>query len=211
MSSAQFISADMPFLRRNARFLTGNQARGEAYVRATLQAILDGDLKVESTQRASLYKAFHQIWDRTGATLEQTTRSVAQSDQVLQRLPPPARKAFLLTAIEGFTLDEAAEILDRPPLEIARDVRSAHTDIEAALKTRGLIPKDQAVMAMGIDSLVEYMGNQVKDVARPRPEALASAAREFPGLMLIDIHLADETCSMDTTKAKIGQTPVFKG
>ena len=202
MNSAQKIAADLPFLRRYARSLTGDQSRGDAYVRATLQALLDGDLALEvsDTPKVALYMAFHQMWDRTGATLEQLPRTGVASDLTLQRLSPPDRKAFLLTAMEGFTLDEAAEILAMSPLDVARDIASAHSDIDAALKTRVLIIEDEPIIALDIEALVKDLGHEVTAVARTRTEALASTSVELPGLILADIQLADDSSGIDAVK-----------
>ena len=41
MSVSQQISAFLPFLRRYARALTGNQSSGDAYVAATIQAMIE--------------------------------------------------------------------------------------------------------------------------------------------------------------------------
>lgn len=202
MTSAQSIAADLPFLRRYARSLTGDQTRGDAYVRATLQAILDGDLPLDAAAapRVALYSAFHKIWDRTGATLEQSPQGGAASDKTLQRLTPPDRKAFLLTAMESFTLDEAADILAMSPLEVARDIASAHQDIDAALKTRVLIIEDEPIIALDIEALVKDLGHEVSAVARTRTEAVACATAERPGLVLADIHLADGSSGIDAVK-----------
>jgi len=206
MISARQIAADLPFLRRYARTLTGEQARGDAYVRATLQALLDGDLELEGPDapRVGLYRAFHQVWDRTGATIEQTPAYSYASDGALQRLSPPDRKAFLLTAMEGFTLDEAAEILVMSPLEVARDIASAHADIDAALKTRVLIIEDEPIIALDIEGLVRELGHEVIAVARTRSEAVASAREEPPGLVLADIQLADDSSGIDAVKDILG-------
>lgn len=40
MSLSTEIASELPFLRRYARALTGNQKSGDAYVRATLEAIV---------------------------------------------------------------------------------------------------------------------------------------------------------------------------
>ncbi|OYU71125.1 MAG: response regulator [Alphaproteobacteria bacterium PA2] len=210
MNSARKIAADLPYLRRYARSLTGDQIRGDAYVRATLQALLDGDLELEErdTPKVALYMAFHQMWDRTGATLEQTPRSTLASDQTLQRLSPPDRKAFLLTAMEGFTLDEAAEILAMSPLEVARDIASAHADIDAALKTRVLIIEDEPIIALDIEGLVRELGHDVIAVARTRSEATAAAAEEAPGLILADIQLADDSSGIDAVKDILGHESI---
>ncbi|MFW5634677.1 MAG: response regulator, partial [Erythrobacter sp.] len=40
MSLSEQVAANLPFLRRYARALTGSQATGDAFVRATLEAAL---------------------------------------------------------------------------------------------------------------------------------------------------------------------------
>jgi DNA-directed RNA polymerase specialized sigma24 family protein len=40
MSKAQAVAHDLPYLRRYARALTGSQTSGDAYVAATLEALV---------------------------------------------------------------------------------------------------------------------------------------------------------------------------
>ena len=65
MSLGQKVSANLPFLRRYARALTGSQNVGDALVRATLEAALvDMDFKRETNPvRIALYQIFQRIWD----------------------------------------------------------------------------------------------------------------------------------------------------
>ena len=156
MPAARQIAADLPYLRRYARSLTGDQTRGDTYVRATLQAIVDGDLGLDANQapRQELYRVFHAIWDATGATLEQDPPMTLRPDETLQKLSPSDRKALLLTTLEGFTIDEAAAILSIDPADVARDIASAHADIDAALRTRVLIIEDEPIIALDLEGLV---------------------------------------------------------
>ena len=65
MSVSKAISAHVPYLRRFARALTGTQAGGDAYVLATLEAVVaepaafsgDADIRVE------LYRLFLKVWE----------------------------------------------------------------------------------------------------------------------------------------------------
>ena len=64
MSLGDQIARNLPYLRRYARALTGSQATGDAFVRATLEAALaDSELK-ESLEggRVPLYRAFNKVW-----------------------------------------------------------------------------------------------------------------------------------------------------
>ena len=64
MSLGELIAKNLPYLRRYARALTGSQATGDAFVRATLEAALaDTDLKSSlEGGRVPLYKAFNKVW-----------------------------------------------------------------------------------------------------------------------------------------------------
>lgn len=200
--TARQIAADLPYLRRYARSLTGDQARGDAYVRATLEAILadESETDPEVSSKVSLYRAFHSIWNSTGATLEQDIQVTLKPDLTLQKLSPANRKAFLLTAMEGFTVGETADILSVSADTVLRDVASAHVGIDAALKTRVLVIEDEPIIAMDIEALVMDLGHEVVAVARTRAQAVALAKTHRPGLILADIQLADDSSGIDAVR-----------
>ena len=60
MSTSQAVVQHLPFLRRYARALTGNQASGDAYVAATLESLIADPKTLESSpnQRVALYRLF---------------------------------------------------------------------------------------------------------------------------------------------------------
>src|SRR5271170_2361898 len=64
MSISQAISSHIPYLRRFARALTGTQAGGDAYVLATLEAIVadPSELGDSADLRAALYRVFLTVW-----------------------------------------------------------------------------------------------------------------------------------------------------
>src|SRR5689334_18603497 len=64
MSLGQELAPHLPFLRRYARALTGSQQHGDAFVRATLEAIVaaPGDFPRDVDPRLGLYRTFHAIW-----------------------------------------------------------------------------------------------------------------------------------------------------
>src|SRR3954454_3916219 len=64
MSLGQELAPHLPFLRRYARALTGSQAHGDAFVRATLEAIVakPDEFPRDVDPRMGLYKTFHAIW-----------------------------------------------------------------------------------------------------------------------------------------------------
>ena len=64
MSLGENVAANLPYLRRYARALTGAQSTGDAFVRQTLEAALaDDELKSSLSEgRVALYRAFNKIW-----------------------------------------------------------------------------------------------------------------------------------------------------
>jgi DNA-directed RNA polymerase specialized sigma24 family protein len=74
------------------------------------------------TPRVALYHVFHAIWCSSGAQLEgpATTTAIDDTTRRLMRIAPRSRQAFLLTALEGFTPSEAAQILDADFSEVER-------------------------------------------------------------------------------------------
>src|SRR3546814_11168984 len=64
MALGQELAPHLPFLRRYARALTGSQGHGDAFVRATLEAIIaaPADFTRDVDPRLRLYRTFHAIW-----------------------------------------------------------------------------------------------------------------------------------------------------
>jgi CheY-like chemotaxis protein len=192
----------LPYVRRYARALTGEQATGDAYVRATLEALAAGEqsLPAHLTPRVALYHVYHTIWDATGARLEPPAHDLQDASRRLLRIAPRSRQAFLLTALEGFNLAEASQILGVDPSEIEGLIAEAQAEIDAELATQVLIIEDEPVIAADIEALVRELGHEVLEVAATRTEALAAANRNMPGLVLADIQLADGSSGIDAVK-----------
>jgi CheY-like chemotaxis protein len=118
----------------------------------------------------------------------------------LLRIAPRSRQAFLLTALEGFTLSEAAQILDADFDEVETLIAEAQADIDAELATDVLIIEDEPVIAADIEALVRELGHTVSDIAATRREAVEAVGRKIPGLVLADIQLADGSSGIDAVK-----------
>jgi DNA-directed RNA polymerase specialized sigma24 family protein/CheY-like chemotaxis protein len=202
------LAPHLPYLRRYARALTGDQTTGDNYVRAALEALAAGEAQLETSAppRVALYRVFHAIWRSAGAKLEWRERELttpSASDDATQRLlriPTKARQAFLLTALEGFTPAETAEILDTSFAEVERLIAQAQGEIDAELATDVLIIEDEPVIAADIEALVRELGHRISDIAATRQEAVEAARRETPGLVLADIQLADGSSGVDAVR-----------
>jgi CheY-like chemotaxis protein len=201
------LAPHLPYVRRYARALTGDQTTGDHYVRVALEALAAGDRVLEAslTPRVALYHVFHAIWCSSGAQLEspQEDDFPAAGDDTtrrLMRIAPRSRQAFLLTALEGFTPSEAAQILATDFHEIEHLIAEAQSEIDAELATDVLIIEDEPVIAADIEALVKELGHTVVDIAATRTEAVDAVARKTPGLVLADIQLADGSSGIDAVK-----------
>jgi DNA-directed RNA polymerase specialized sigma24 family protein len=203
MSIAESISADLPYLRRFARSVTGSQKSGDAYVVSTLEAIL-ADASVFDTSlspRAALYKAFLKILN--SATLDGCRSEVLPSAAMqaarrnLQALTPKARQAFLLVAVEEFAPRDAAHVMDVSDDELHVLIEEAGRDIAMQVATDVVIIEDEPLIALDLVQLVNDLGHRVVRVARTADEAIEATRRLKPGLVLADIHLADGSSGLD--------------
>ena len=206
MSLLERLAPHLPYVRRYARALTGDQRTGDNYVRVALEALAAGEktLDPKLTPRVALYHVFHAIWCSSGAQLEASIEEAAspQDDAAhrLMRIAPRSRQAFLLTALEGFTPSETAQILGATFEEVEQLIAEAQAEIDTELATDVLIIEDEPVIAADIEALVRDLGHQVLDIAATRKEAADSALRHRPGLVLADIQLADGSSGVDAVK-----------
>jgi CheY-like chemotaxis protein len=213
MSLAAQIAANLPFLRRYARALTGSQTSGDAYVREMLEAVLaDEGLKATlAGGRVPLYRAFSAIWEsaaRDAAIGDAASEHEAGAQARLRTITPPARQALLLTTLEDFTTAEAAAIMDRTPEEITALVAAAVADIEREQTTSVLIIEDEPLIAMQLEALVTGLGHSVSGTAATRTQARAAVAEAMPGLVLADIQLADGSSGLDAVDDILSITSV---
>lgn len=203
MSLLARLAPHLPYVRRYARALTGDQTTGDHYVRVALEALAAGERSLDAalSPRVALYRVFHAIWLSSGAQLEARADEASDdASQRLMRIAPRSRQAFLLTALEGFTPTEAAQILDCDFGEVERLIADAQSEIDAELATEVLIIEDEPVIAADIEALVRELGHDVIDIAATRGEAVDAVARKTPGLVLADIQLADGSSGIDAVK-----------
>jgi CheY-like chemotaxis protein len=190
----------LPFLRRYARALTGSQNSGDAYVTAVLEALLEdpANLSPDMDARVGLYRTFTKIWN----SVPVNGKAEAGHDQLpaemrIARLTPVPRQAFLLIALEGFSEDEAASVLEIDVPTLRRMLDEAGHELAEEIATNVLIIEDEPLIAMDIEGLVERLGHEVLGIARTHKEAVKLARGKRPGLILADIQLADGSSGLD--------------
>jgi DNA-directed RNA polymerase specialized sigma24 family protein len=207
MSLGQELAPHLPFLRRYARALTGSQAHGDAYVRAALEAIVaaPGDFPRDVDARLGLYRTFQRIWASTNDQ-DQADTSIDDGDEEaiaharLSQITPRSRQALLLTAMEGFTSEDAGYLIGTSAGEIDSLVSEALAEIERQTRAEVLIIEDEPIIAMDLETIVRDLGHGVTGVAVTRDEAVAQALAQRPGLVLADIQLADDSSGIDAVK-----------
>lgn len=212
MSLGQQLAPHLPFLRRYGRALTGSQAEGDRYVRATLEAIVAApeEFPREVDPRLGLYRTFQAIWGSTHPDdrIEEPD-TLSDNEAIararLARLAPRSRQALLLTAMEGFTSEDAAYLLEETPEAVDGLVADALAEIDSQTRARVLIIEDEPLIAMDLETIVRDQGHEVTGVAVTRDEAVALAMDDRPGLVLADIQLADDSSGIDAVKDILAQ------
>lgn len=215
-SLGQQLAPHLPFLRRYARALTGAQQHGDAYVRATLEAIVAApdDFPDDVDPRLGLYRTFQAIWssaDVGDIDIRPEEDSAVEANIAGARLAmvdKTSRQALLLTEVEGFTREDVAYLLDVGTDDVERLVEEARAEIEAQLTTRVLIIEDEPIIAMDLEGIVKDLGHDVTGIAVTRDEAVAQARETEPGLVLADIQLADDSSGIDAVQDILSEIDV---
>ena len=202
--AAKQIARQAPYMRRFARALTGGQERGDVLVQGAMESLL-GDpaqLNGELPLRLALFRALHRAWrDSPDAASAEARRVDGRgADQRLQTLSGEHRAALLLCAMEGFTPEEAAVIMELASAELRVRLADAQADLERQLATDVLIIEDEPIIALDLTRVVRELGHSVTGVAATRDEAVKLAGETRPGLVLADVRLADGSNGMDAAR-----------
>jgi CheY-like chemotaxis protein len=198
-NSSAAVAQYLPFLRRYARALTGSQASGDAYVAATLEALIADRTVIEDPRgpRVALYRLFTKIWNSVAVNAPSSGEDELPGEHKLANITPLPRQAFLLVALEGFSEPDAARILDVDVMKLRGLVEESGRELAAEIATDVLIIEDDTFIAMELETLVEGLGHRVLGVARTHAEALALTKKKRPGLILADIQLADGSSGLE--------------
>ncbi|WP_066707623.1 response regulator [Celeribacter ethanolicus] len=194
------VASLLPYLRRYARALTGDQQTGDKYAATTLEALLSDRSVFDQIEspKVALFHAFHLIWSSAGAPTGEDETGLAKRAQAhLRRLTPNTREALLLHTIEEFTLDEVAEIMGTDADEVEHLLSVAETEMVDSIQGRVMVIEDEAIIALDLQGIVADMGHQITGVASIASEAVKLAAETRPDLILSDIQLADGSSGID--------------
>jgi CheY-like chemotaxis protein len=199
MSISVKLAPHLPFLRRFARALAGTQTSGDAYAVAALQSLVEEpDLLIDPDDlRVSLYHLLLRVWSAVPTNGGAARGREAAMPPTLRNLAPRSRIAFLLTAVEGFTPDQVARVLECSPGQAEDLIATARENLGSEIAADVLIIEDEPIIAMDLETLVESQGHRVIGVASTHAEAIELARHERPGLVLADIQLADGSSGLN--------------
>ncbi|MBU1211225.1 MAG: response regulator [Alphaproteobacteria bacterium] len=211
MSLAKSITPHIPYLRRFARALTGTQSSGDAYVQATIEALVEdpSSFPDDMDARCGLFSVYLRIWNSVDVNKAGIGDTGNLGDGIVERrlasLTPISRQAFLLVFVEEFSQAEAAGILQKSLEELEQLLAQAATEMAEQIATCVLIIEDEPLIAIDIEDIVESLGHTSIGVARTRQEAVALGKVKTPGLVLADIQLADGSSGIDAVNDLLRQ------
>ncbi|MEF3366425.1 response regulator [Methylocystis sp. 9N] len=200
MSLSEELAPHLPYLRRFARALCGAQESGDAYVVATLEALISNPdaFPAETPPKVGLYRLFMKSWGAIPLNMSpRLDENVSAAQRNLSLLTPRSRQAFLLKTVEGFSLSDVAAILDMGEKDVDQLLSEAGREIAALVATDVLIIEDEALIAHDIKFIAEDLGHRVMGVARTHREAVELASKKRPGLILADVRLADGSSGLN--------------
>jgi DNA-directed RNA polymerase specialized sigma24 family protein/CheY-like chemotaxis protein len=196
------IAAHLPLLRRYARAITGSQSSGDAYVAAILEALIAdvSSFPDASSDRVAIYKLFTDFFNSSNIDVDVIDSPFAwekRATQNLNAVSPQARQAFVLVSVEGFSLEEAAEVLSSSEESVSVLLDTASKEIAQQVATDILIIEDEPLIAMDIEHMVTQLGHKVTGIARTKDEAVELFSKTSPKMVLADIQLADGSSGID--------------
>lgn len=202
MSVSTRIAPHLPYLRRFARAVCGSQTTGDAYVAASLEALI-ADVSIypeTSSDRVSLYQLFVSIFGSVSINInpeEPLSGWEKQASANLAALPPLPRLAFLLTTVEEFSVSEAAEVIQVTEKKLGELIDTAASEIARQVATDIMIIEDEPLIAMDIEQMVTDLGHNVTGIARTHKEAIELFKTTRPKMVLADIQLADGSSGLE--------------
>lgn len=199
MSLTTRIAAHLALLRRYSRAVTGSQAAGDAYVAATLEALI-ADLTIfppASSDRVALYKLFSQMLESVRIDTEPLQSAPDWERRTLASLSPTSRQAFLLSSVEEFSLAETAEILSVSRQQAKQYCEDAAREISRLIATNIMVIDDDPLIVMDIERIATELGHTITGIARTRKEAIELFQQTRPKMVLADTYLADGSSGID--------------
>ena len=190
---SQAITRTLPFLRRYARAVTGSQQHGDEWVRLCAEvAVRQPELiaTLEDT-KLGVFTLFHRLRQPFGGLEERGEGGTVSGrlKESLTDMAPLQRQVLLLTVLEGFTVEDAAQILGIDADQAERSLQQARRELQRVASVRVLVIEDEAVIALDVADIVRNAGHEVVGIAATEKAAVELAQKHAPHLVLADIQL----------------------
>jgi len=150
-SLSQALKATVPGLRRYAAALTGDRTAGDRYIRVTLETLAQEPwrIHVAGDVRFQLYRLFHEVLHifNTASESEEEVASITAGWQLRQDLADLAlldRELLLLVLLEGFSLKQAAILLNMRVPEAMQRLAKARAQLRRGADQRRYIHQHTA-------------------------------------------------------------------
>ena len=182
-------------LRRFVGIFTGNHRFANLCVVRLIDEVAaePGVVSLASTPRIGLFRLLLCI-------LNEFSEAAAFVDNGRDILCPDylVRQAYLLSAIEGFSPKDIAEILDLTVECVDQmSAQFAQTELTAP-QAQILVIEDEPLIAWQIERLVDQLGHRILGVATTRKQAAKFLRNVEPDILLADVQLADGSTGIDT-------------
>lgn len=191
MSEANSLIENLPALRRYARAINVSAIEGDKCIERLLEGVLEGDIKLASTDSRPILGAFHELDLLLKADRSDTSPLIASTID---------RRALLLVTMEEFSHQDAAIILGIPTEAMPELLQVAEEKLKTSLATDVMIIEDEVLIARHIGSIMEDIGHNVVAYATTQKEATTLAKEANPNLILADIKLADGSLGTDAAE-----------
>jgi DNA-directed RNA polymerase specialized sigma24 family protein/ActR/RegA family two-component response regulator len=207
-AQARRLMAQLPYMRRYGRALTGSTTRGDDLVTRGVEAALTEpdryqlDIDDELVTRRRLYTLLNTLFDTDmSAGKLQPAEPGRPIEAALNSLPEQERRVFLLVSLEELPTSQAAEVMGLTADEARDALARAQNAMREQLVANILIVEDDAIIAYDLTETVLGMGHKVCGTAATMEEALAAAAANQPSLALMDLRLAHGGSGITTAQA----------
>jgi DNA-directed RNA polymerase specialized sigma24 family protein/ActR/RegA family two-component response regulator len=207
-AQARRLMAQLPYMRRYGRALTGSTTRGDDLVTRGVEAALTEpdryqlDIDDELVTRRRLYTLLNTLFDTDmSAGKLQPAEPGHPIEAALNSLPEQERRVFLLVSLEELPTSQAAEVMGLTADEARDALARAQNAMREQLVANILIVEDDAIIAYDLTETVLGMGHKVCGTAATMEEALAAAAVNQPSLALMDLRLAHGGSGITTAQA----------
>lgn len=198
---SDLVAAELPYLRRYSRALTGSQTRGDKYTVATLEILLKDRSPFENDHpvKVNLFKCFHAIWSTSGQQFndDEDDKMKSRALGLLANLTANSREALLLRTIEDLSYEHIAVVMGIEVQEVKDLIATANVELADSFKGRVMIIEDEPIIAADLAAIVSDLGHEVTGIARTHTEAIKLGNAHNADLILADIQLADNSSGID--------------